>query len=720
LRDARLLLQLEVASVETLDAKILSLARSDTVWLTAARFFPEDDNWAAQGVNIVEVLADTENALANKIAQVTGALAGPGQSPRRAYTIARNKDDIQSIWSMRKRAVGLLGNVEGERRPVAFVEDTAVPPDHLANFIKEFRALLDAEGLEYGMFGHVDAGVLHVRPALDLSDPAQALLIRKLSDAVVALTLKYNGVFWGEHGKGVRSEYVPNFFGQLYPCLQQLKAVFDPHNQLNPGKIATPGAGSLTKIDEVPIRGEFDRQTGVAVRRSFGNAGYCNGNGACFDFNTDSAMCPSFKGTGDRRYSPKGRASLIREWLRLLAIRGIDPQSEAKQLGGRLFWRNLVPRLINSVDKRNNGDFSHRVREVMDNCLACKACAAQCPVKVDVPGFRSKFLQLYYGRYLRPVKDPVAASIEHVLPFLARAGWLYNAVVESGPGKTFLRRVGLIALPVLSRISLGDELKKRGIETATPSRLHALSRYEKERSVVIVQDAFTSLFETSLVLDVVDLIQRLGFIPFVAPLMANGKALHVHGYLHAFARTAARTVGQLWELAATGVPLVGIDPSMTLCYRGEYRDVLGAAATPDILLPQEWLARKLDLIPVMGSTCSKSNHVLLVHCTEKTNAALAVTDWISVFGRFGIDLVIRNTGCCGMAGTFGHEVKNRALSETIYALDWKQNIGNIPSGDVMMVTGFSCRSQVKQMEQLTLLHPLQVLQSLAPPHKNIA
>ena len=135
-----------------------------------------------------------------------------------------------------KRRLGCLGTCRADGRPIPFVEDTAVPPEHLADYIAEFRAALDRRGLIYGMFGHVDAGVLHVRPAIDMTDPAEERLIRAITDEVAALTQKYGGVLWGEHGKGVRSEYAPAFFGPLYPCLQQIKAAFDPDNQLNPGR----------------------------------------------------------------------------------------------------------------------------------------------------------------------------------------------------------------------------------------------------------------------------------------------------------------------------------------------------------------------------------------------------------------------------------------------------------------------------------------------------
>src|SRR4029079_15773645 len=157
------------------------------------------------------------------------------------YTVAFGHAQLGRVWEMRKKAVGLLGNVEGEAGPIPFVEDTAVPPENLADYIMVFRAILEREHLDYGMFGHVDAGVLHVRPAVDMKDPAQERLIREVTEQVVGLTQKYGGLLWGEHGKGVRSEFSPRFFGPLYPALQAIKAAFDPRNQLNPSKIAVPG-----------------------------------------------------------------------------------------------------------------------------------------------------------------------------------------------------------------------------------------------------------------------------------------------------------------------------------------------------------------------------------------------------------------------------------------------------------------------------------------------
>ncbi|MCA0402106.1 MAG: FAD-binding oxidoreductase [Proteobacteria bacterium] len=712
LEDARTLAALAVASVETVDEKVLGLAKADIVWNGIARFFPDDAAGSANGINLAEVLADDEGELERKLAQVTAALDGQTNRRHRGYTVARGHADVEAIWAMRKRAVGLLGNVEGPARPVPFVEDTAVPPENLAAYIREFRALLDGHGLSYGMFGHVDAGVLHVRPALDLARQDHVPLVRTISDAVVALTRKYGGVLWGEHGKGVRSEYVPEFFGELYPSLQEIKHAFDPDNRLNPGKIATPTAGPLLRIDDVPLRGAVDRIIGNDIRAAFDNAAYCNGNGACFDFDESSPMCPSYKATRDRRFSPKGRAALMREWLRLLAEQGIDPRSEAKHLRRSSALTSLPRRLFNSLNPTNRSDFSHEVRAAMDTCLSCKACAGQCPVKVSVPAFRSKFLELYHGRYLRPLKDPLVAAIESLLPLLARLRPLYNLVAGTRAGRAALRAVGLTALPLLPASSLEREAGRLGVRVATPERIESLSAEDRSRAVIFVPDAFTAHFDPKVAVAAIELALKMGLIPMLAPPHVNGKALHVHGYLARFEKAAMRTAALFGRLARSGIPLVGLDPSMTLAYRSEYRNAAEAIPAPSVLLPQEWLAANLDRLQARAGDAPQ-RVALLGHCTERTNAPAALAQWKSVFGQLGIQLTIADAGCCGMAGTFGHELRNRELSERIYATSWAGHVAGATADVILTATGYSCRSQVKAIDGKTLPHPIEIINLLA-------
>ncbi|UST55520.1 FAD-binding oxidoreductase [Comamonadaceae bacterium OTU4NAUVB1] len=720
LRDAGALMRLEAASSETIDAKVLALARQDAIWLAVKDYFPDDPQGPAQGVNIVEFLADDETELAAKLARVEAALndVAAGGSGRRGHTVARGEAAATAIWSMRKKSVGLLGNLQGERRPMPFVEDTVVPPERLADYIAEFRALLDRRGLVYGMFGHVDAGCLHVRPALDMKDPAQEALVREISDEVFALTRKYKGVLWGEHGKGFRSEYAPEFFGPLYARMQEIKAAFDPHNQLNPGKIAAPPGHALSRIDGVPTRGRADRRIPIEVRRANEDSLHCNGNAACFNYDPDDAMCPSWKATRERRHSPKGRASLMREWLRQLAEQEVDPASEAarlRRLGVLGRWSAWPLRALNTWNARRdadapgtNVDFSLEVKEAMDGCLACKSCVGQCPIKVDVPAFRSRFLEVHHGRYLRPVKDTLVASLERWLPTAAKLPRLMNGITRSAVGRGVLETMGLVSLPEMSGIDLREALARRGVRTASPEALRALTAAERDRSVVVVQDAFTSHYDTAVVVDWCELLLALGFVPWLAPFKPNGKPQHVLGLLGRFERTATANAHMLGALAATGVDLVGVDPSMTLAYRAEYVKALGPDRVPAVLLPQEWLVERLDDLPTLAADASDPWH-LLPHCTERTNAPAATADWRRVAERLGIALRIVPSGCCGMAGLYGHERDHRATSEAIYGLSWRSIVAAPRHAGRLVATGYSCRCQAALVDGVDLSHPLQVL-----------
>jgi FAD/FMN-containing dehydrogenase/Fe-S oxidoreductase len=713
LRDAQALMAMAPLSIETVDSRVLNLAMQDIVWHEVAEYFPADPAVATQGINLVEFSGDDAEVLDARVARFIEHLGRDASVRRIGHTLARGAAAVARVYAMRKRAVGLLGNVQGEVRPQPFVEDTAVPPEQLADFIAEFRALLDGHRLQYGMFGHVDAGVLHVRPALDMKDPAQAALVRPISDAVAELTHKYGGLLWGEHGKGLRSEYAPQFFGELYPALQAIKGAFDPFNQLNPGKIATPlgSADALLKVDGVTLRGELDRQIDERVWRSLGSAVHCNGNGACYNHDPADAMCPSWKATRERTQSPKGRASLLREWLRLQGLAGVDVLQAAERSRGAAPLRALPARLRNTLGKRRGeADFSHEVFDAMAGCLACKSCAGQCPVKVNVPEFRSRFLELYHGRYLRPLKDHLIGSLEFSIPYFAKVPWLYNGLMRLGASKALLRRyAGVVDSPLLSRFDLNATLRRWDVLEATPENLRRLPAAQRERSLILVQDAFTRYFDTEVLADLIEVCSRLGFRVLLAPFLPNGKPLQVLGFLGAFEKAAPRNAAMLAALSGHGVQLVGLDPAMTLVYRQEYRKLLGDAA-PEVLLPQEWLAQRLDELPAAAALAGPGeDYLLLGHCTEKTNAPAATALWGQVFQRLGLNLKSLPLGCCGMSGTYGHEAANRQTSEKIYDLSWRARV----EGDIdparLLANGYSCRSQAERLSGLALPHPIQAL-----------
>ncbi len=710
LRHAPRMIAANATSVETVDSKVLNLAKTDIIWHSISDLITDVPQKTMLGLNMVEYNSNNQQEIEQRLAALEEELNEDIKSQRNGvigYQLTSDTSDINKIYAMRKKAVGLLGKVDGPRKPIAFAEDTGVPPENLADFIMDFRALLDSHELQYGMFGHVDAGVLHVRPALDLNDPAQEQLMHQISDEVVALVARYGGLMWGEHGKGYRSEYGPEFFGEeLYTELRKVKGAFDPGNKMNPGKICTPlhSSESLVKVAD-PKRATFDRAIPIEFKHEFEPAMSCNGNGLCFNYDTSSPMCPSFKVTGDRRHSPKGRAGLIREWLRLLSEQGVKTDSLKASDFSESWWQKL------HNTRRKHDDFSHEVFDAMDGCLACKSCSGQCPIKVDVPDFRARFLSLYYQRYTRPLKDYLVANVERMAPVMAKAPGVFNSVQKHGWANRLMKKaLGYVDMPLLSSPPLSSTLSP-AIQQFDLAKLKTMSKAEQQQHVLIVQDPFTSFYEAPLVVDYIRLVQKLGFKPVLLPFKPNGKPEHVKGFLTRFAKTAQNTADFLNELNELACPLVGLDASLVLCYRDEYVKALADKRGHfSVLTVHEWL----NDVPVENfKTLKKPDNTLALfaHCTEKTALPASEKHWQQIFERLNQSVEIVSVGCCGMAGTYGHEAHHKANSLGIYQLSWEQAIANY-APEQIMATGYSCRSQVNRIDGFKPKHPLQQLLSL--------
>ncbi|MEC7192718.1 MAG: FAD-linked oxidase C-terminal domain-containing protein, partial [SAR324 cluster bacterium] len=455
LRAAGILVQSDPTAIETVDEKILGLAREDEIYHKVKDFVADEGSRPTRTINLVEFSGNEKSEVNAKVDQLAKIISERKEISGEATGFYRTNipEEIRDLWNLRKKGVGLLGNTKGRRKPIPFVEDTAVPPENLAAYIREFRDLLESFGLEYAMFGHVDVGCLHVRPALDLKTTEDEEIVRKISDGVCRLVRKYGGVMWAEHGRGFRTEYTEEHFGsELYQELRRIKQVFDPFNQLNPGKIVTPLESKEQTVSvEAPLRGHRDRQIHSNWQDEFAVTISCNGNGACFHYDPNHVMCPSSKVTRDRIHSPKGRAGIMREWLRQLSMAGAP--DEVRSSGG---W---AARLLNSAKKHREYDYSHEVFEAMSGCLACKACASQCPVHVDVPEFRSKFLHEYYGRYLRPLRDYLVGTTEWSGQILSKIPRFGNALLGNALSTKELKQlVGLIDAPALSTPNLTHQL----------------------------------------------------------------------------------------------------------------------------------------------------------------------------------------------------------------------------------------------------------------------
>ncbi|MDX2471461.1 MAG: FAD-binding and (Fe-S)-binding domain-containing protein [SAR324 cluster bacterium] len=709
LADASVLVDSDPIAIETIDERILTLAQDDEIFESVGPLLGEDAK-QVKAVNLVEFSDDTEELLNKKVQPLIDSLEAK-KSKARGYYIAQNEGEIAALWELRKKGVGLLGALKGKRKPIAFVEDTVVPPENLKDYITEFRALLESYGLVYGMFGHVDVGCLHVRPALDMLDLEDEKLLVKLTSEVAVLVKKFGGVIWGEHGKGYRSQYSETYFGpELYQEMRKVKGLFDPHNQLNPGKIATP-IGALEPLVEVdgPFRGLQDRQIHPDLLKAFETSVNCNGNGACFTVDTASLICPSYRTTKDRLHSPKGRAVLIREWLRRMSLETSHLQIEPG-IYAKYNLLNWARRAKNSFAKYFGAeDFSHDVLQALDGCLACKACQGQCPIKVDIPELKSKFLSLYYQRYLRPISDYLAIAIEKVAQDQSSWAEFFNGLLGLNFVRSLVKTVaGIVDTPHYSTVPLQAELTARGalIDWGT-----ALFHYDSQKTVILVQDAFTSFYEAHILLRLHDFLEKQGIKLLVLPFAENGKALHVKGFLSDFRDVARSQAKRLEKVAKYGIPLVGIDPAVALTYRDEYPEILGQELNFKVLLLQEYL---LAFLSEPQKLTSAKAIKLFAHCTEKTANPKSEAQWKEVFGSLGLNLETESVGCCGMCGIFGHEARHSQASKDVYEMHWEEKLKKAAeAGAIVLATGYSCRSQVKRFEGFVPLHPVELLFDLS-------
>lgn len=636
------------------------------------------------GVHFVEFQEDTQSALDQRMAALQDQLDKAIKEPNGpiGYQPAREAEQIARIWDMRKACQGLLGGLEQGTKSVAFVEDSVVPPENLADYVADLQKIFDAANIKVGMFGHADVGVVHVRPALDLTSEEHRLAVRAISDKVFALTQIHGGLLWGEHGKGLRSEFSPRVLGrQLYDVMRDIKQHFDPSNRMNPGKIATtrsPGA-EIIRLDAPAMRGHFEQGVKPELADDFAKALRCNGNGACFNQAPDTPLCPSYKATGDRRYSPKGRSDLLREWIRLRSLKSPAP-AELDTLSEQVF-------------------------DSMATCLACKSCSGGgCLFRVDIPTMRSRFLNWYYQNKRRPLRDLAVSQLERLAPHLARAPGLINALQAFGPVRRLAaRNFGLVDIPRVNRKRLAPALAKIQIPLLTHHQILSLPVADREKTIVIIQDMFTSFYDTDAVLAEAELISELGYKPVLLKYRPGGKPLHVQGYLDEFETVARDNASQFSTLAAAGFTMVGVDVSTTLMYGHEYEPVNQGFTAYQILQLSQWLVG-LDLPKLKG----QKSYRLLQHCSEKSLHPETTGQWENIFSKLGLKLNVVGTGCCGMAGVFGHETENQTMSRQLFDQSWQGAIDGA-NGDEIIATGYSCRSQVRRFSHTRIHSPAESL-----------
>lgn len=677
------ILEHEPSAVELTDRIILDLTSGNRE-LARSRGFLQGE---PEAVIVTEFYGETEAELRERVERLAARLAALGMGYAHVPVLdpAAQKD----VWKLRKAGLGLLMGMKGDGKPVGFVEDTAVAPERLAQYIREFRDLLQGYGLQASYYAHASVGCLHVRPVLNLKDPADQARMREISGRVAELVLKHGGAMSAEHGDGLaRSEWQERMFGpQIYAAFKEVKRAFDPQGIMNPGKIVdAPGMHENLRYGNgyrtLPVRTflDFSRDGGFAR-----SVELCSGVGACRK-RTDGTMCPSFRATLDEAHSTRGRANMLRA---------------------------VLSGATGSKDLADPG-----LHAVLDLCLECKACKSECPSNVDMAKLKYEFLAHYQEKHGTPLRSRLFAHAAA----LGRAGCamapLANRVLAHPAIQALLERWAGIdrrrALPPFASQTFRDWWASRKRAGSNPQS----ATHTAQSKVLLLADTFTNYHEPEIGQAAVRVLEAFGYEVVVPELRCCGRPMISKGLLRQ-ARDHAEWNLDALERAGADLPIVGLEPSCVVTLKDEYRE-MGLGAAGDAVAARAWLVEDFlaarhgeDVALPFRNTPREVR--LHGHCHQKavlgTGGALRALGLVPGFGVAEIP-----SGCCGMAGTFGFEREHYDLSLRIGELSLFPHVRSAPEDALIVAAGTSCRHQIRDATGREALHPVQAL-ALALPER---
>jgi FAD/FMN-containing dehydrogenase/Fe-S oxidoreductase len=595
---------------------------------------------------------------------------------------AETADDLTRFRELRKAGLGLLSAAgEGGTRSVAFIEDTAVDPRRLPEYTARLASLLSRYGLRAGFYGHASAGCLHIRPFMDLTKPAAVTTFRAVAEEVCALVTSFGGMNSSEHGDGlVRSEFNRRIFGdELYGAMRELKALFDPHGRLNPGKkVDAPRMTEHLRDPALPralpVATHFDFDAVGGMR---GMANRCARIGACRKSElAGRTMCPSFMATRDEQHSTRGRANAL-----VHALSSPDPHAAL-------------------------GD--ERLHEVLDLCLECKACRTECPLSVDMATLKSEFLSHYFALHGVPLRARLFGPVRELNRVGAALAPVSNWVVRSGPARAVAERFGGIdrrrALPRFHRETLQQWFERRGDvrRHARPSR----------GPVVFLADSFTSYTEPEIGRAAIELLEMAGWEVELAGDVCCGRASISKGLLDDARARQTDLVATLGRAARNGTPIVGCEPSCVFTLAHELPqlargDAGAVAVSRQVRLVDDLIAQALDdggLVIAPNAPAAGRPILFHGHCHQK--AANATAGSVALLRHIpGATVDVLDAGCCGMAGSFGFEREHYDLSMRIGGMRLFPSVNAAPTA-IVAATGVSCRQQIMQGTSRQAVHPV--------------
>jgi len=666
------ILALQPAAVELVDKVLLDLTRLQPAFARKMTFVEGDP----AAILIVEFFGESSAEVKHKLERLEQRLRTGGLGT--ACLRVEEPEAQADVWAVRKAGVGLLASTRGDAKSTAFVEDTAVAPEHLAEYVRRFRNILERHHTSAGFYGHASVGCLHIRPVINLKDPSGVRKMVDISAAVKDLVVEFKGAMSGEHGDGIaRSHWNRELFGdRLYNAFKELKAAFDPAGIMNPGKIvdAPPMTSHLRSEPghagaEIKTYLDFTREGGLvrAVEQ-------CNGMGVCRKVDT-GAMCPSYMATRDEEHSTRGRANALRA-----------------ALTGRLPLEQFS---------------SERMHEAMDLCLACKACKTECSANVDMAKLKYEFLAHYYDRHGVPLRARAFADIAALSRLGSATASFSNWAIRWPPVSRVLARILGVhpdrKTPPFARQTFRHWLRRHPPRTLPPS----------SPKVVLFNDTFTNYNEPWIGIAALRLLESSGAQVSVPKVACCGRPMISQGLLAKAKRVARANVARLAPAAESGAWIVGCEPSCILTLRDDYPDLLGtreaATLAKRVLSLEEYLCRCIDAGEWQPKFLSVQRSVLLHgHCHQKSlvgsGPSLRLLKMPPGFIAREVD-----SGCCGMAGAFGYETEHYDLSLQIGEMRLFPAIRSSPADSLIVASGTSCRQQIRHATGREAVHLAEAL-----------
>jgi len=667
-------------AVELMDKTILDCTRENLAQ-RKNRFFLTGDPGA---ILIVELSDSDETRLQQRIVTMEQEMLAAGMG---THFPVLTGADIGKVWSLRKAGLGVLSNIPGPGRPVSVIEDTSVAVEVLEDYITEFNQLLDKYGLSCVYHAHISVGELHLRPILNLKDPAHVELFHEIALESARLVKKYRGSLSGEHGDGrLRGEFIPLMVGERnFEMILRVKRLFDPEGLFNRGKITdTPPMNSFLRYgpDYQPPRFQtyfdFSREGGLMQLIE-----KCNGSGDCRKTEiTGGTMCPSYMATRDEMATTRARANVLRE-------------------------------LLSRSDLKKPFD-QPGIYQVLDLCLSCKACKSECPSSVDMAKIKAEFLQHWYEHHRIPLRTLLIANIFRVnrlgMIYPALFNWFATSRLTSFPLKQLLGFSTRRSIPTLGRSTLrkwaGRHLED--LNRALPEGAH---------EVVLYVDEFTNYNDAGLGITCIRFLNRLGVRVRMVKHPVSGRTYISKGLLKKARILARKNVELLSDVVTAERPLVGIEPSAILGFRDEFPELVGQdlqgkarELSANCYTLEEYLELALDRQVFDSSffTDKKSRVLLHGHCQQKAIASTAPTLRIlSIPENYQADEI--PSGCCGMAGSFGFEKEHYDLSMKVGELVLFPAVRETGGETILAAPGTSCRHQILDGTGRQALHPVEVL-----------